>query len=886
MHPHYLEKLFSPTSIAIIGASERPNSVGTKVFKNLLQANFKGRLYAVNPKHKLVQGKRCVSSVKKINGTIDLAIIATPAKAVPNIMTECGQKGIRAVIVLSSGFSEMGDEGKALEKKLLTIAKQFQIRIIGPNCLGVMRPEVNLNATFDNNFPAPGSIALVSQSGAISASILDWAMNRKIGFSAIISFGDSADLDFGDLLDYLALDPHTKSILLYIEGVKKPRHFMSALRAAARIKPVIAIKAGKNSVGSHAAISHTGALVGNDAVFDAALRRSGVVRVFKIEDLFTAAEMLANPKKLSGNRLMVITNGGGAGVMAADHAAELDVELPSLSDKLIARLSQFLPKQWSHQNPIDIIGDATPERYHEVLNICEKEPEIDGILTILVPVSMAHPFKVAKQIIHDAKKCNKVILACWLGEKHVKTSWKLFAKYKIPYFDTPEKAVEAFSYLADYYRNQKLLMQVPLPYAHQFKPDVTKARAKIEAILQQGRTILTAHESKEILHLFGIPVVESIEADSVEKAIDAAKTVGFPVVMKINSPSITHKSAAGGVSLNLKTEEDVRAAFKTMLEKATNMFPQHKILGVTIERQYQNEFDREIMIGVIRDIVFGPVISFGAGGTLVEIIQDTALALPPLNHFIAQQLIKKTRVLKLGGKLTQINREQLENIITILLCVSTLVCELPYIQEMDINPFILNETGMIAVDARIIVSQVDTTVLYSHLAIHPYPNDLISTHELANKTILTIRPICPEDAALEQAFIRNLSPKTKYLRFMRNFIELSPSMLVKFTQIDYDREMALVAIHQEAIIGVARYVINADWETAEFALVVADGWQGKGVGTVLMEKLIDVAKSKHIKALNGMVFSNNVDMLNLVRHLGFQISSSEDPEVKMVIKQL
>lgn len=889
MKPHYLEKLFSPSSIAVIGASDKPNSVGMKVFKNLLQGNFEGKLYAINPNHNQVQGKQCFSSIKKIKESIDLAIIATPAKTIPDIIVECGEKDIHTAIVLSSGFSEVGESGAILEKSVLDLAKCHHVHLVGPNCLGVMRPHIKMNATFDNNFALSGSIALVSQSGAISAGILDWAMNKKIGFSSIISLGNASDIDFGDILDYLAVDPQTKSILLYIEGIKNPRHFMSALRAAARMKPVVILKAGKNSEGSRAALSHTGVLIGNDDVFDVALRRAGAIRVSKIEDLFLASEILSSSKQMRGNRLAIITNGGGAGVIAADRAAELNVELSPLNENIVLKLNEILPAQWSHQNPIDIIGDATPERYQAVLDICKESKEIDAILIILVPVSMSNPVKVAKKIINNYKKSDKFILTCWIGEKQVRSSWKLFARHGIPYFDTPEKAIEAFAYLADYYHNQKLLMQVPPPISRKFNPDITKARAFLDSILSKRRSILTAYESKEILKLFDIPVTQMIEADTAIKAVSAAKSLGFPVVMKINSPSISHKSAVGGVFLDLRSEEEVKDSFEKLMNQIKREFPNTNILGVTLEPQYPNEFDREIMIGVMRDIVFGPVISFGAGGTLVEIFQDSAFALPPLNGFIADELISKTRILKLGGKIYYISDTQLENIKSILLRVSDMVCALPHIREMDINPFILNETGMMAVDARIVIEKPDLTIPYSHLAIYPYPMDLISSHKIANIT-LTVRPIRPEDAELEQEFIQNLSSHSKYFRFMGHFRELSPIMLTRLTQIDYDREMALVALDEkndkEIIIGVARYVVNTDHETAEFAVVVADAWHGKGVGTVLMNRLAEIAGSRNLKVLIGMVLSSNIDMLELSKSLGFTISNSEDPTIKIVAKNL
>ena len=760
---HYLAKFFQPNSIAVIGASDRPHSVGMKVFKNLLQGKFAGKLYAVNPKHTHILNQPCFSSVKKIDENIDLAIITTPAHAVADILKECGEKKIQAVIVISSGFSETGKTGKELESTILKVAQQYHIRLIGPNCLGVMRPHINMNATFDNNFALSDGIALVSQSGAISAAILDWAVNKKIGFSSLISLGNSADIGFGDVLDYLAIDHETKSILLYIEGIQNSRRFMSGLRAAARKKPIIAIKGGRNKQGSRAALSHTGAIIGDDDVFDAALKRAGVVRVITIEELFLAAEILSTGHyQVKGNRLIIITNGGGAGVMAADHASKLNVFLPDLSKKRVDELNKVLPAQWSHHNPIDIIGDATPERYHSTLDICSEE-EVDGILTILVPVAMSNPLQVAKQIIHDSEQKNKLILACWMGEKQVKSSWKLFEKNKVPYFDTPEKAVSAFSYLADYYQNQQLLFQIPKPFSSEPKPDIETARSIIQLALGQNRNVLTTIESKKILKSFLIPISEPKEAKTKEEAVAIAKQIGFPLVMKINSPDISHKQEAKGVALNITNEVTVQETFEKLIDNAKQFNSNATIFGVTLEPMYKSHNDRELMIGVINDKVFGPVISFGSGGTFVEIYKDRALELPPLNKYLAENLINRTKISKALGQFRNMSAVNIDNIVNILLRVSEMVCSLPYIKEMDINPIIINDKDAIAVDARIVVQQQTSTVPYYHMAIHPYPDYLISSCEIDGKQI-TIRPISPEDAELEKEFISNLSVQTEYFR--------------------------------------------------------------------------------------------------------------------------
>lgn len=887
---HYLNNFFQPHSIAVIGASDRANSVGTRVFRNLLKGNFNGKLYAINPKHKRIQDQLCYASLDDIQEPIDLAVITTPNQTVPAILDACGQKQIRSAVIISSGFSETGEQGKALEAQVANIAAKHHIRLIGPNCLGIMCPHINMNATFDNNAALPGGLALVSQSGAICAAILDWAINKKIGFSSLISLGNSIDVDFGDILNYLAIDTKTKSILLYIEGVKNARRFMSGLRAAARIKPVIVIKGGINQQGSRAALSHTGAIIGNDDVFDAALKQAGVVRVATIEELFFAAEILSGSiDHIKGNRLIIITNGGGAGVMAADHAAKMNVSLPDLTQQTIHNLDKVLPAQWSHHNPIDIIGDAPPERYHSALDICTQE-NVDGLLTILVPVSMSNPLSVAKQVIADAKKSDKLIFACWMGEKQVKSSWKLFEENNIPYFDTPEKAISAFSYLADYFYNQQMLMQIPKPFLpEEDRPDIKTAQAIIDNALAEGRTVLTAIESKQILKSFLIPIAETKEANTKEQAITIARQMGYPLVMKINSPDISHKQEAKGVALNITNEETVQETFDQLIANAKEAYPQAKILGVTLEPMIKSQSDRELMIGIISDNVFGPVISFGSGGTFVEINKDRALAIPPLNRFLSECLIDRTRIAKALGHFRNMPPVNKEAIIRILLRVSAMICALPAICEMDINPIIANEKNVIAVDARIVVKKQTSSEPYYHMAIHPYPDYLISSFKTENKE-MTLRPIRPEDAELEQDFIHQLSDQSKYFRFMESINELSQTSLVRFTQIDYDREMAMVVTYQENgkenMIGIARYVINTDGKTAEFAIVVSDAWHSLGIGSRLIAALINIAKDKGIQLLEGAVLASNAAMLALLHQHGFFVAKDENHGMKLMQKIL
>ncbi|WP_058440857.1 bifunctional acetate--CoA ligase family protein/GNAT family N-acetyltransferase [Legionella brunensis] len=889
MEINYLDKLFNPHSIAVIGASESPFSVGAKVFNNLL-AHFSGILFPVNPNHKRIQDIPCFSSIKEINQSVDLVIIVTPAAAVPEVMTQCAEKNIHHAVILSAGFGET-EEGRELEQKIIELARQFQIRFIGPNCLGVMRPCIGLNATFENSPILPGNLAFVSQSGALCAAILDWAFEEKIGFSTVISMGNSADIDFGEVLDYLALDPQTDCILLYIEGIRHARRFMSGLRAAARLKPVIAIKAGRNSQGSQAAISHTGAMIGTDDVFDAALRRAGVVRVISIKELFSAAEVFASNRRVKGDRLMIITNGGGAGVMAADCTSDLNIRLSSLTDNTLSYLNSLLPKHWSHHNPIDILGDATPERYYKVVDACLDDENCDGLLVILVPVSIAQPLKVAKQMVELSQKTDKPILVCWMGKEQVKSSWSLFSKHKIPSFTTPETAVGAFSYLSDYYHNQQLLLQVPEPIIYQSQADVAGAQLIIENAAREHRKIITTMESKAILKAFGIPITPTFIAQTAAEALIAAESIGFPVVMKIYSPNITHKQDVGGVQLSITNAEAVCEFFNQLTSNAKKMKPDAHIIGVTVEQMYKTPNDRELMIGVIQDPVFGPTINFGAGGSLVEIMQDRAIALPPLNQYLVKNLIARTRITKLLGEFRNKPAVNLKAIEDLLLRVSEMVCELPQIQEMDINPLIVNEKEIIAVDARIVINFEKSTIPYAHLAIHPYPTRLISKWHLIDGTTVIVRPIHPEDAILEQDFVRHLSAEAKRFRFMGALQELTPEMLKRTTQIDYDREMAMVAViknnTQDSIIGIARYITKPDSQSCEFALVVADQWQNKGIGSHLLTYLMDAARTKNIKKMEGIIMTSNMSMLTLVKNLGFSIKNAiNDPTMQIAVKLL
>ncbi|MGA7799250.1 MAG: bifunctional acetate--CoA ligase family protein/GNAT family N-acetyltransferase [Gammaproteobacteria bacterium] len=893
MGPHYLDRFFTPRSIAVIGASDRPDSVGMRVFRNLVDAGFAGILYAVNPKHEQVQGRPSYKSMEAIGRPVDLAVIATPAKTVPELIAQCGEQGVRAVVVISAGFAESNAAGARLQQEALDNARHYGVRIIGPNCLGVMRPQSGLNATFSNNIAQPGTLALVSQSGALCTAILDWALPREVGFSAMVSLGDAADVDFGDVLDYLALDAETGAILLYVEGVRDARAFMSGLRSAARMKPVIVVKAGRHSAGSRAATSHTGAMVGADDVFDAALQRAGVVRAMTIEQLFSAAEILSGRHRLRDNRLAIVTNGGGPGVMAADRAVELDVALADLGSATVQRLNDLLPAHWSHGNPVDILGDAPPERYGAAVAACLEDDGVDGVLVMLTPQTMTRPTEAAAKVVEVQRTSHKPILTCWMGQSQVEEARRLFTEHHVPTLGTPEAAVEAFSYLANYRRNQQLLMQVPGPLApYRSEPDIEGARLIMEEALGEGRNTLTTLESKAVLHAFGIPVQQAMEAHTAAEALVAAESLGFPLAMKISSPDITHKSDVGGVRLNVGNAQAVRHTFTELVDEAHRQRPQAQIRGVTLERMSDRPHGRELLVGVLRDPVFGPLISFGAGGTAVEVTHDRAVALPPLNRFIARRLIAGTRISRLLGEfrnLPAVDQRALEDL---LVRVSEMVCELPHIREMDINPLIVDEHGAVAVDARLVVEFPPPALdRYGHMAIHPYPAHLVSHLQLADGSDLTIRPIRPEDAEIEQRFVRDLSSESRYFRFMQSLQELTQPMLVRLTQIDYDRELAMIAVTsqqgQEVEIGVARYAINPDGKSCEFALVVADAWHHKGIGSRLMHSLMDAARAKGLTVMEGEVLANNSEMLALARKLGFSVHTSpDDANVKAVRREL
>ncbi|MGI2324799.1 MULTISPECIES: bifunctional acetate--CoA ligase family protein/GNAT family N-acetyltransferase [Methylococcus] len=888
----YLDTLFRPRSVAVFGASERPDSVGFRLFSNLLEGGFRNPVHPINPRHEKILGQRCYKSLSEVDGAVDLALIATPAPTVPGILRECGEQNVRAAIVFSAGFGDGDDQGRRLSQSLLTEAGNQGIRLLGPNCLGLMRPSLNLNATFSNNVALPGGLALVSQSGALCTAIVDWASAHRIGFSVVASIGSAYDLDFGDILDYLALDQETRSILLYVEGIRDARRFMSGLRAAARLKPVIVIKAGRYAEGSRAAVSHTGALVGADDVFDAALKRAGVVRAKTIEQLFAAAQLLASAHPVQGDRLAIVTNAGGPGVMATDAAVERGLRLAELSEATLQRLDQVLPAFWSHGNPVDIIGDATPERYAAAVEVCLADPGTDGLLVMLTPQAMTDPTGAAKRTIEAIGDSKKPVLACWLGETQVKEGRALFTDHGIPSFPNPESATQAFGFLAEHHRNQQMLLQVPGPLAELEPPDIPGAHLIMEGALGDKRSLLSPLETRAILGAFRIPMLPALPAHSPNEALAAAECLGFPVALKVLSPDITHKSDVDGVMLNVTHAESVRQAYNELLARVGRRKPDARIEGVSVEKMYTGRHGRELLVGVIDDPVFGPVIGFGAGGTAVEISRDRAIGLPPVNAHIARTLIGQTRISAALGAFRNLPPIHMEALVQTLQRVSEMVCELPQIREMDINPLMADETGVYALDARIVVRHPPAgRRRYDHMAIHPYPAQWVSRFQLNDGTTVTTRPIRPEDAAMVQAFVRGLSEEAKYFRFMQSVQELSPEMLVRLTQLDYHRELALIATVEtdqgETEVAVARFFSNPGGATAEFAIVVADAWQRRGIGSRLMAMLSDAAREKGIQKLQGEVLADNGKMLHFVETLGFSATpSAEDASIVQVFRNL
>ena len=871
---NHFNKIFQPKTVAAIGASDKIGSVGHALMQNLLAGSFKGEIYPVNLKHQQVQGKKAYSHVKEIPQKIDLAIIATPAKTVLKLVKECGLAGIKGMIIISAGFNEMGAKGKAAFKAILTTARKFNIRIIGPNCLGIINPTIGLNASFSNKMPLKGKIALISQSGAICTSILDWSVKENVGFSHFVSMGSMIDVDFGDLIDYFGTDKNTSCILIYMESLTNARKFMSAARAFARHKPIIVLKAGKSTEGAKAAASHTGAMAGNDAVFDAAFQRAGIIRVNTIAQLFNMAEGLAMQKLPKGNRLAIVTNAGGPAVLATDYLMSKGGELAVLTKETLSHLNTFLPAHWSHGNPIDILGDAKAVTYKKALETCINDKSIDGILTILTPQSMTDPEAVAKILVDLSKQTNKTILSSWMGERSVENARSILEKGNIPQYRYPESGVEVFLKMHNYSKNIELLYETPAPISAAYSIDQETATNFIQNLIEEGQTQLTERQSKQLLRYYGIPVAKNNIAFSREQAYDFAEEIGCPVVLKIISPEIAHKTEVGGVILDIKSPEAATKAYDTIIENIKKHKQGAIIEGVLVEQMISKRF--ELLIGAKKDSIFGPVIVFGRGGIETELYKDINMGLPPLNRILAKHIIEGTKVdqlLKGFRGLPKVNMEELEGI---LIKFAQLLIDIPEISEIDINPFLIDETGGVAVDAHIILDEKSRNILpYEHLSIPPYPKEYSKNILMKNGQAVRLRAIRPEDEPMEAAMFDCLSKQTVYRRFFSNFPKPNHATLTRFTNIDYDREVAIIAEITEGaakkMIGVVRLMGDAWQERAEYAIVVADAWQGQGLGSQMTDFILAIAKDRGIKTVYAEVLEQNKTMNHLLSKRDFKM---------------
>ena len=887
MTDHYLERLFAPRSVAVIGASERTGSLGRIAFENLRAGGYSGELIAVNPKYRSLAGLPCYRSMADIGHRVDLALVTTPAATVPGVIDNAGKAGARSAVVLSAGFGEVGPEGLALERKVLEAARRHALRIIGPNCLGIMRPSVGLNATFARNMPLPGPVALVSQSGAVAAALVDGAQSSGIGFSSVVSMGAGIDLDIGEILDFLVYDPETRSILIYMEGVRDARRFISSLRAAARSKPVIVLKSGRHLQASKAAMSHSGSPSGDDDAFDAALRRCGVVRVKTYSELFSAEQLIGTGRLPQGNRLAVVTNGGGPGVMAADHAAVSGVELAQLAQSTLEALDACLPSHWPRGNPVDILGDATASRLAQALAPVLADKDVDAVLTLFSPQQILSSDEAANAIIARAKGTAKPVLTAWLGESQVSAGRSVAEKAGLPVFRSPESAVAAFGTLAEYRTAQRLLLEVPAPLASNVQPDLDTARSIAQAVIRSGRTALSETEATRLLGCFGIPAARTEIARSRDEVRAIARELGYPVVIKILSYDIEHLADVKGVCLNLRGEESLLREYDALLERVRSLRPEARVEGVTVQPMVEKRFGRRLMIAVANDATFGRVIRFGAGGIAAEVVHDTATALPPLNRRLAQELVSRTFSARLLRPFRHIPGVDIDLILDALLRVSEIVCALPWVAELEINPLLADESGCVAVDVRVTVDPagLDADEHYRHMAIHPYPAKLERIEPLPGGALLRIRPIRPEDATLELDFVERMSERSRYMRFFSAARGLTPQMLARFTQVDYDRELALIALPEpgaERILGVARYNTNPDGNSCEFAIAIADDWSGRGLGRMLMKALMSAARDAGYRTMTGSVLRENDGMLRLASRLGFELHP--DPEDPTVVK--
>lgn len=879
--PHPLEPFFQPQSIAVIGATKTPHSVGNTLMHNLVSGGFEGKIYPINPKYETLFDLKCYPSVDSLPESVELAVIITPAKTVPNIIDQCVAKKIKGAIIISAGFKELGEEGLALENEVLEKARAGNLRLVGPNCLGIMNPLADFNATFAASMALKGNIAFISQSGAMCTAVLDWSLKQKIGFSAFVSIGSMADVNWGDLIDYLGNDPNTQSILMYMETIGNAKDFLSAAKEVALNKPIIVIKAGRTEAAAKAAASHTGSMAGSDDVFDAAMKRVGVLRVFEIGDLFDMAEVLAKQPTPKGPRLTILTNAGGPAVLATDSAAHFGAEIAEIAPETIEKLNAFLPSAWSHGNPVDLLGDAGPDRYAKTIEILSEDPQTDGILAILSPQDMTDVIGTAECLKPYAQIPNKPILASWMGGEVVEKGIQILSDANIPTFSYPDTASKIFA--AMWRQNYALQALYETPEIREDIKGIQERIQQTEKILQkaltENREILTEEESKQVLKNYSIPTVETIIAATSDEAAHAAEKIGYPVVLKIHSETITHKSDVGGVLLNLKDRESVRNGFSQIKRSVTEKVGAEHFLGVTVQKMISQE-GYELILGSSVDGQFGPVILFGTGGQLVEVFQDRALGLPPLNATLAKRLMSGTKIytaLKGVRGRKGIDFGKLEQI---LIAFSELVVSHPHIAECDINPLLASSEDLIALDARIVLSKDPI----SQPVIRPYPTQYISTLTLKDGTDVTLRPIRPEDEPLFMDFHEQLSEESVRARYFEELTleeRIRHERMIRICHTDYDREIVLLALQDNAkILGVVRLTKIPLTDIATIKIVLIDQMQRKGLGSKMFSKMLEIAKQENVKQIQIQILADNEAMKKILNRTDFSISpSKKNPKI-------
>jgi acetyltransferase len=889
-----LSAIFSPRAVAVIGATDRPGSVGRTLLWNLISNPFGGTVFPVNPKRRNVLGIRAYASIRDVPEQVDLVVIATPAPTVPGLIQECIEAGVKGAIVLSAGFKEVGEAGIALEQEILDQLRHSNLRLIGPNCLGVMNPVSGLNATFASTMAQPGNVGFISQSGALCTAVLDWSLQENVGFSAFVSIGSMLDVDWGDLIYYLGDDPRTHSIVIYMESIGDARSFLSAAREVALTKPIIVIKSGRTAQAAQAAASHTGTLAGSDAVLDAAFRRCGVLRVDRISEMFDLAEVLAKQhQRPQGPKLSIITNAGGPGVLATDALIQTGGELAQLSEATLTALNEALPSHWSHGNPIDILGDADPERYTKAIEIAINDPNSDGLLVVLTPQAMTDPTQTAEKLKTLAQSAKKPLLASWMGGAEVTGGETILNQSSIATYRYPDAAARLFNFMWKYSYNLRGIYETPslLPES-EFggRLDRSQVEQMIQTAYQEGRTLLTELESKQILSAYGIPVVESQTAYTMEEAIACAEVIGYPVVAKLVSKTITHKTDVGGVRLNLHNTQAVKNAFEDVKTAIVERFGADAFEGITIQPMLDRDNSYELIVGSSVDPQFGPVILFGSGGQLVEVFRDSAVALPPLNTTLARRLIEQTKIYKALQGVRGRQAADLPELEMLLVRVSQLVLEQPLLKELDINPLLVSEKDsaypLVALDARMSLypPEVDLATLPKP-AIRPYPTQYVKHWQLRDGTAVTIRPIRPEDEPLLVKFHHALSEESVYFRYFHLMTlnrRIAHERLTRICYIDYDREMAIVVDRKDQetgeheILGVGRLSKSHGVNQAEFAMLVVDHYQKQGLGTELLNQLIQIGRDENLDAITAEILHENRPMQRVCEKLGFRMKRTPD----------